>query len=303
MDFLNEVSLDHDSQNEKQDSDAGFVSLGENCKSLVNDPRGKIGCSTTLSGSFADPHASLEERERQLRAKELELQNRERQIKSESGNGNMIPMQKEKELNWPHPKFAYFHHDIEGEILEMNQSLVRIAYLGWKLMAFGYLFNFVTISVAAFHGHYYESGYAMSNAVFSALMYGGFATATSFLLWYYGGIYKLCRKSRCSAKRWMLFKVAFICHIVFSVLILMGAPWSFPSAGILFVMTTWFSGQTLSAVLGSINVLIWAAVVLNSLVVLRVATKFRDRTDDELVVETSDIKDEIRNAVAAMVMP
>ncbi len=260
---------------------------------------GKIGTYTV-----SDRGASIEERERQIRAKELELEQRERDVQNRSAiGGTAVSMENEKSPNWPHPRFGYVHHDIEGEILEQNQRLVRIGYLCWRLMATGYAFNFVAIAVAAFHGHYYDSGNATANAVFTAMVYGGFAIPCSFLIWYWN-LYKLCRKTQFSTRRWMLFQISFTAHIVFSVLILMGAPWSFPSAGILFVITNWFNGQMLSAAMGFVNVLIWAAVVMLSLAVLRVAKTYRNRTDESVqIAEKNDVRAEIRNAVAAMVLP
>ena len=81
----------------------------------------------------------------ELARREADLQRREAALaRREAVLGSAMVSRK----NWPSARWLPLaHHDISGDIPADRRRLVQTAYLAWWLVALGYVWNFICITV------------------------------------------------------------------------------------------------------------------------------------------------------------
>jgi len=328
---LDVIELTPDAKEPSPQSNHGFISLGKSSNSdrIDSSKIGSFKYTTTGINRLVIPSSlDFEERERRLALREKEITEKARELEqrfgyivpdptstsgnleSVNGNGNghrdghRDPTKRTPDAaNWPHSTCCpWIRHNIERDIEEHFQPMVRLTFFCWKLVAVGFVLNISTIFVAAFHANYYGSPQAASNALFSALIFGLAAIPLSFIMWYMN-LYRLC--CRYSSARWISFVLSFGLHGIVSVFMVLGMPW-YPCAGVFFAAINFGTGHHLEAIMAVINIIVWFIVVVVSTVIMRRA-RCCFSTIGQSVEEAQDgIRRDVRrgfgNAVRSVVM-
>ena len=304
---LDDIHLTPDSERKSPDSDHGFIPLDvKSCDPSIDS--GKIGSfkyTTTGVNRLVIPSSvELEDRERQLAVKEREIAEKARELEQrfgytvtdgdgfDHGRSGRATTRTPKSANWPHPTWCpWVRHHIEEDIELHHQPLLRIAYLLWRLVAIGFLCNITTVITAAFHANYYGSPAAASNAVFTAVLFGGAAIPLSFAFWYLN-LYKLC--VHYTSTRHMVLVMALAVHGIVSVVMVLGMPW-YPCAGVFFAIINFGTGHLVVAAMAVLNTAIWTLVVALSTLTFR-GVRVQFTANGQSVMTLEEVQDGVRRS-------
>ena len=155
---------------------------------------GTAPASMNLSAGTPASASDLHRREAELQRREADLARREASLAAAGA----------ARKNWP-TYLKLVHHDINADIAAPRRGLVRAAYFAWCLVATGYIYNFICMTVFFIGGEKKVSLWVFAGLVAVA------GLPLSFLCWYRGLYWAAARDS---GVRWGWAILHLLAHIV-----------------------------------------------------------------------------------------
>ena len=244
----------------------GGASRGMGVWNAPPSPVGPTRAQALFEGATS---SSVDARERALAERERAVAAREEEVRQ--------GLRLIRRHNWPRC-FPILYHDISADIPAENQRTVRLAYVTWLLAASGYVFNFLTLTIAYFGGTHNTK---LADWFF-ALLVGSVGLPASFIFWYQA-LYNAAQ-SHGGVLAYGRFFGHMSVHILFCLWMILALPRVGNFCAGIFRMIAWFSARDekkgkLDVTVGFFaiaNIALWSICGLLSIaVVQQAAVRFR----------------------------